>query len=72
MTLIAPYGSCCPQNPGAFIHSLNMLFFSSTFTVPRGARGNRRKEQPLLTGFLQGARPCDRGFTCEFHVANNL
>lgn len=67
MILTAPYGSCYPQNPGAFIHSLNMLFFSSTFTVPRGARGNRRKEQPLLTGFLQ-----DRGFTCEFRVANNL
>lgn len=52
------------------IHSIS--FFPNTFTVPRGARGNRRKEQPLLTGFLQEAGPCDRGSKCEFNVINNV
>lgn len=68
---IAHHGFCYPQNPCAFIHSLNK-HFSSTFTVPRDAKGNRRKEQLLLTACLQGARPCDRCITCDYSVTNNL
>lgn len=58
-------------DPGAFIHSLNKLFSQYLYCAQR-SQGNRRKEQPLLTGFLQEARPCDRGSKCEFNVINNV